>query len=444
MAATGPVTSMTALARAALRAPLTRRARDELLFCLAGVLVGLAVLGVVVALLVPGTARSVVRAVAIVAVLLPLALATGLGRRLGAAHRRLAERLLGERVPPPALPRQGSLGRLGAGLRDGPSWRALAYTVLKAPIAVAEGYAVFLWAAGLANLTYPFWWGLFRNHPPGVRLSPVLAGTPFPGRVLHIGTYPGTFLAFAAGLFMVLASPWVARAVVAADRRLLRGLLGPGRLAERVRDLEQTRALAVDDSATLLRQVERDLHDGAQIRLATLAMHLGMAREKLGDDGDPPDVTGARELVDAAHQNAKDALAELRDLARGIHPPVLDNGLADALATLAAGSAIPVELATDIPVRPTPAIETIAYFCAAELLANAAKHSLAGRIGLRATGRGELLLLSVTDDGAGGADPAGSGLSGLAQRVSTVDGRLEVASPPGGPTRVVVELPLRA
>jgi len=445
MAATGPVPSMTALARAALRAPLTRRARDELLFCLAGVLVGLAVLAVVVALLVPGTARSVIRAGAIVAVLLPLALATGLGRRLGAAHRRLADRLLGERVPaPPALPHRGVLGRLGAGLRDGPSWRALAYTLLKAPIAVAESYAVFLWAAGLANLTYPFWWGLFRNHPRGVRLSPVLAGTPFPGRVLHIGTYPGTFLAFATGVAMVLAAPWVTRAVVAADRRLLRGLLGPGRLAERVRDLEQTRALAVDDSATLLRQVERDLHDGAQIRLATLAMHLGMAREKLGDDGDPPDVTGARELVDAAHQNAKDALAELRDLARGIHPPVLDNGLADALATLAAGSAIPVELATDIPVRPTPAIETIAYFCAAELLANAAKHSLAGRIGLRATGRGELLLLTVTDDGAGGADPGGSGLSGLAQRVSTVDGRLEVASPPGGPTRVTVELPLRA
>ena len=188
---------------------------------------------------------------------------------------------------------------------------------------------------------------------------------------------------FAAGAAMVLAAPWVTRAVVGADLLLLRGLLGPGRLAERVRDLEQTRAVAVDDAAALLRQVERDLHDGAQIRLATLAMHLGMAKEKLGDDGDPLDVDGARELVDAAHRGAKDALAELRDLARGIHPPVLDNGLADALATLAAGSAIPVELATDIQARPTPAIETIAYFCAAELLANAAKHSLARRIGLR-------------------------------------------------------------
>jgi signal transduction histidine kinase len=445
MGTTGPVTPMIALIRAALRAPFGRRARRELLFCLVGVLVGLAVLAVVVALLAPGTAKSVIRAAVVTAVLVPLALATGLARRLGAAHRRLAERLLGERVaPPPDRPSRGRLGRLGVGLRDGPGWRALAYTLLKPPMAAAEAYAVFLWAGGLANLTYPFWWGLFRNHPPGVRLSPVLVATPFPGRVLHVATYPGTFLAFAVGAAMVLAAPWVTRTVVAADRRLLRGLLGPGRLAERVRDLEQTRAVAVDDSAALLRQVERDLHDGAQIRLATLAMHLGMAREKLGGDGDPLDVAGARELVDAAHRGAKDALAELRDLARGIHPPVLDNGLADALATLAAGSAIPVELATDLPVRPTPAIETIAYFCAAELLANAAKHSQATRIGLRATGRDGRLLLSVTDDGAGGADPEGGGLSGLAQRVSTVDGRLEIASPPGGPTRVTVELPLRA
>jgi signal transduction histidine kinase len=445
MGTTGPVTSMIKATRAVLREPFGRRSRRELLFCVVGVLVGLAVLAIAVALLAPGTAESVIRAVVITAVLVPLALATGMARRLGAAYRHLAERLLDDRIaPPPGRPRRGSLGRLGAGLRDGPGWRALAYTLLKPPMAAAEAYAVFLWVAGLANLTYPFWWGLFRNHPPGVRLSPVLVATPFPGRVLHVATYPGTFGAFAIGAAMVLVAPWVTRAVVAADRWLLRGLLGPGRLAERVRDLEQTRAVAVDDSAALLRQVERDLHDGAQIRLATLAMHLGMAKEKLGGDGDPLDVSGARELVDAAHRGAKDALAELRDLARGIHPPVLDNGLADALATLAAGSAIPVELATDIPARPTPAIETIAYFCAAELLANAAKHSLATRIVLEATGRDGKLLLSVTDDGAGGADPDGSGLSGLAQRVSTVDGRLEIASPPGGPTQVTVELPLRA
>ena len=234
------------------------------------------------------------------------------------------------------------------------------------------------------------------------------------------------------------------RAVTAADRWLVRGLLGPGRLVQRVHELEQTRALAVDDSAALLRRLERDLHDGAQIRLAALAMNLGMAREKLADPSEM-DIAGIRELVDAAHQGAKDALVELRLLAKGIHPPVLDNGLADALATLAAGSAIPVELTTDIPDRPTPAIETIAYFCAAELLANAAKHSYADTIRIRASEQDGVLLLAVADDGTGGIDPArGSGLAGLRQRVSTVDGRVDIASPPGGPTRITVALPLRA
>ena len=370
-------------------------------------------------------------------VLLPLALATGLGRRLGAAHRRLAERLLGERVPgPPVLPRQGALGRLGAGLRDGPSWRALAYTLLKAPIAVAEGYAVFLWVAGLANLTYPFWWGLFRNHPPGVRLSPVLVGTPFPGRrAPHRHLSRARSCAFAAGAVHGAGRPLGDQGGRGRRPPAAPGAAGPGPAGRAGPRPGADPGAGRGRLGHAAAPVERDLHDGAQIRLATLAMNLGMAREKLGDDGDLPDVAGARELVDAAHRNAKDALAELRDLARGIHPPVLDNGLADALATLAAGSAIPVELATDIPVRPTPAIETIAYFCAAELLANAAKHSFADRIVLRATGRGELLLLSVTDDGAGGADPGGSGLSGLAQRVSTVDGRLDGREPARRPDK---------
>ena len=224
---------------------------------------------------------------------------------------------------------------------------------------------------------------------------------------------------------------------------LMRGMLGPGRLAQRVADLEQTRALAVEDSAALLRRLERDLHDGAQIRLATLAMNLGMAREKLARPTPTPSV---RELVDAAHQGAKDALVELRNLARGIHPPALDNGLADALATLAASSAVPVELTTALPQRPAPAIETIAYFCAAELLANAAKHSHANRVAVELTETGRrALALRVSDDGSGGADPArGSGLAGLAQRVRTVDGQVEIVSPPGGPTQVTVTLPMHA
>jgi signal transduction histidine kinase len=420
-----------ALARGVVTEPFARRAHLELLFCLVGVLFGLATFAMIPLALV-------------VVVLIPVL--TRLARRLGEVHRGLAAGLLGERVPAPPQqrPGRGLFGWLWAGLRDGPGWRAVAYQVLKLPAGFLEGYAAYLWLGGLANLTYPFWWGLFRNHPPGVRLSPVLVATPFPGRALHVGTFPGTFAAFAVGLVMVLAAPWVARGVTAVDRWLVRGLLGPGTLTQRVRDLEQTRALAVDDAAARLRRIERDLHDGAQIRLATLAMNLGMAKEKLGDSAEPRDVTQARELVDAAHRGAKEALVELRDLAKGIHPPVLDNGLDDALATLAAGSATPVELCSDIPERPAPAIETIAYFCAAELLANAAKHSHANRITIQAAGREGRLRLAVGDDGVGGADPTrGSGLSGLAQRVRTVDGRLRIDSPPGGPTRVTVELPLR-
>jgi signal transduction histidine kinase len=204
--------------------------------------------------------------------------------------------------------------------------------------------------------------------------------------------------------------------------------------------------LAVDDSAAALRRVERDLHDGAQMRLAALAMNLGMAREKLGDDDQTADSASVRELLDAAHRNAVDALADLRDLARGIHPPVLDNGLASALATLSASSAIPATVRADIGTRPAPAIETIAYFCAAELIANATKHSYANQIKIDIhTERTGVLVLEVSDDGVGGADAGrGSGLSGLAQRVSTVDGRIDVSSPAGGPTAVTVELPLRA
>jgi len=450
-----------ALARAAAAARFTGREGRELLFCLAGLPFGLVsplvlfVLGVNAVGLVTGTGRAnpspaeITAAFAGLALLLVLLVATGAARGVGSLQRMLATRLLGRPIaaPPPVQRRPGELGRLGAGLRDGAGWRAVAYPLLKLPVALLELYAMFFWVGGLVNLSYPFWWGAFRNHPQGARLSPVPVFTPFGWfgeGTFRVATLPGTFAAAAAGVAMLLAAPWVTRAIVSVDGWLIRSLLGPGRLALRVHDLEQSRAMAVDDSAALLRRLERDLHDGAQIRLATLAMNLGMAKEKLGDDGDVADAGAVRELVDAALRGAKDALGELRSLARGIHPPVLDNGLEDALASLAADSPIPAGLKVSIPARPTPAIETIAYFCAAELLANAAKHSFANKIEIRATGREGVLLLSVTDDGTGGADPArGSGLSGLAQRVAVVDGGLTIASPAGGPTQVTVELPLR-
>jgi len=435
----------TELLVAAVREPFTRRARDELLYCLVGVAIGQIGFAVTGALIFPGTAVSLARGGTILVLLLLLIVATGGARRLCSAFRRLATRLLGEPAPEASpLRTSGSTSnRVAARFRDATSWRAIAYTLLRPPMSLLELYALSYWA-GLIDLTYPFWWRLFRNHPPNTQLGPVPFLTPF--GAFWVRAFPGTFLVFAVGAATVLAAPWVTRAIVSLDRWLVRGLLGPGRLAARVRDLEQTRAHVVDDSAATLRRIERDLHDGTQAQLATLAMNLGHAKDKLEHGSEVPfDPTGAVELVDAAHRQAKEALVELREIARRIHPPALDVGLDSALATLVARSAVPAVLHVDVPSRPTKAIETIAYFSAAELLANIAKHSRARHATVEVTARDDLLRLQVTDDGIGGAQlGVGSGLSGLADRVRAVDGHLRIWSPPGGPTVVTVDLPLHA
>jgi signal transduction histidine kinase len=219
-------------------------------------------------------------------------------------------------------------------------------------------------------------------------------------------------------------------------------------LPQRVRELERSRARVVDDSAARLRRIERDLHDGAQAQMVAVAMKLGLAREKLAgivDNAGAGDLQRVLELVVAAHRGATEAITELRDLARGIHPPVLDHGLAEALASLAAGGDLAVEVVVDLPERPSAAIETITYFCAAELLTNVAKHSGAHHARLEAVDVHGLLRMQVSDDGVGGARvEASGGLAGLAERIAAVDGRLQITSPPKGPTEVVVELPLHA
>jgi signal transduction histidine kinase len=214
--------------------------------------------------------------------------------------------------------------------------------------------------------------------------------------------------------------------------------------AERTRELQEQRARAVDESAARLRRIERDLHDGAQVRLTALAMTIGEIKENLEAAAGREDDGGrTRLLAGAAHRSAKETLAELRDLARGIHPPVLDRGLGAALSNLAEASATPAGLTVRIGARPSPAIEAIAYFCAAELLANVAKHSGADRATISVSDDHDGgLLMTVADDGAGGARlaPAG-GLAGLRERVRTVDGRLGIDSPPGGPTIITIRLP---
>ncbi len=421
-----------------LGAPLTRRAGRDLLYCGVSGLAGYLGFVVMVVLLALGFTVSASILGTVVGLLL-ITVTLRLSRRLSSLHRRLLRRILGYQVEAPLKfqPGTGLLGRLDRRLRDRVAWRGVWYSLIKLPVAFVQLYTLAFIVCGLIDMSYPVLWPAFGSGSA----PPVLQPLPFGGEP-HVSNWALTLPAAVIGVAFVVGGTWLARGINAGDRALIRGLLGPSTMAERVSELERTRSLAVDDAAAELRRVERDLHDGAQMRLAALAMNLGMAREKLED----PDRETVKELIDAAHRNAVDALADLRDLARGIHPPVLDSGLASALTTLATSSAIPASVTADIGPRPAPAIETIAYFCAAELIANATKHSYANQIKITIrTERGGPVRLEVSDDGVGGADVArGSGLAGLAQRVSTVDGRLDVSSPAGGPTAVTVELPLRA
>jgi signal transduction histidine kinase len=210
-----------------------------------------------------------------------------------------------------------------------------------------------------------------------------------------------------------------------------------GRREHRIRQLEQTRAGAVDVQETELRRIERDLHDGAQARLVALGMSLGRAEQALDTDPD-----AVRRLLAEAREGAGEALEELRDLARGIRPPILtDRGLKPAVEALVARTPMPVTLSVEMRDRYPSAIETAAYFTVAEALANAIKHADAQRINIRLAELDSVCIAEVTDDGVGGADAAGPGLVGLRQRAEALDGTLRVDSPVGGPTTVRVELP---
>jgi signal transduction histidine kinase len=256
------------------------------------------------------------------------------------------------------------------------------------------------------------------------------------------------FAIFLTGAILLFAAPWAVRGIISLDSYLMRALLGPDAVAVRVRSLESARAQTLDASAAVLRRIERDLHDGTQAQLVTIAMRLGLLKEKLADPAQV-DLEQVTELVNEAHRGAKAAIIELRDIARGIHPPALDVGLEGALATLTARSTIGTDLSFTVKDRPTPAIEAIAYFCVAELLANVAQHAEASRATVSCAQHGQWLRLVVRDDGHGGArqsraGSSSSGLAGLTDRVRAVDGRLEVVSPPRGPTVITVDLPLHA
>jgi signal transduction histidine kinase len=237
------------------------------------------------------------------------------------------------------------------------------------------------------------------------------------------------------GYYWPLITTVVLAFVVAVHYILVRSRGEETELQERVTELTRTRRGALDAQAQELRRIERDLHDGAQARLVALSMQLGRAEERLGEDPE------ARELVRSARTEAGAAIAELRDLARGIAPPVLaDRGLPAAVEALGTRSAIPVEVHADVGERPPPVVETTAYFVAAEALTNVAKHAQ-GPARVTIDREGDTLRVAVSDEGPGGADAAGSGLAGLRSRVEALDGTLAIDSATGAGTTITAELP---
>ena len=308
------------------------------------------------------------------------------------------------------------------------TWGEIGYALLRLPVsAVALTLSVSAWSVALVLLPLP----LYNKYLPS-------GGAAFGDTVLK-GT-PAMTASVVIGVIVLLIAPQVTRGLGTGDARMSRWLLGPpSDLAARVTELEISRERVVDAAEAERRRMERDLHDGAQQRLVALAMELGRAQAKFADDPD-----AARVLVDQAHAQAKEALTELRNLVRGVHPPVLtERGLDAALSGLAALCPVPVDVHVDVPVRPKSSVEAVAYFVVAETLTNVAKHSRASHAKVVVEGHGYpgTLTVMVSDDGIGGANPGGPGLSGLADRVSGVDGRLTVESPSGGPTIIAAELP---
>jgi signal transduction histidine kinase len=285
------------------------------------------------------------------------------------------------------------------------------------------------------------WWlihigehpAMVRNYFRGSRTLAGAIGIGVAGSAYFVAIWAITGRGYFWPIWPALGIAAVLGALTAA---LLLSAPGHAEMAERIETLETTRAGAVDLQESELRRIERDLHDGAQARLVALGMSLGMAEQKLAHD---PEQTG--ELIAEARLGAEAALRELRDLARGIHPPVLaDRGLEAALSSLVSSTPMRVDLTVDLATRPAPAVETAAYFVAAEALANAAKYAHADRVEIRITCTGNVLELQVQDDGRGGANPSGPGLMGMRRRVEALDGTLSVTSPEGGPTTIRAEL----
>ncbi|MGW3117821.1 histidine kinase [Streptomyces sp. NPDC001107] len=339
-----------------------------------------------------------------------------------AQHARFRVRL-GVDIPSPY---EGRRPRPHQWLRSPVGRRQLLYHLLDGPLlSLAAVFVLLTWAVALAATSVYVW----------------IWVVPLDWRMQHLGYSTWAAYLTAAGIALLHLAAWLSGALSRLDTRVATALLGPSRaeqLERRVEVLTESRAGLVDVVDAERRRIERDLHDGAQQRLVSLAVNLGIAKATLGDL--PED---ARRVIDEAHREAKEAIEELSSLVRGLHPAVLeDRGLDAALSGLAARVPVPVRVTVDLTARLSPTIESVAYFVVSEALTNVVKHAQASEAEVTVERAGTALLVVIRDDGVGGARlGAGTGLSGLAKRVASVDGTLSVDSPAGGPTVITVELP---
>ena len=397
--------------------PLRRRARAG---SRAFELIGFSLAGVVPVLLtVLALAAAVLGTAAVSASLIET------GRGWAQQYRRLIPGAVPDPYAPAPAPsdtaddRATDRRRLAGLLRDHATWRDLAWA-LAAPLSglVVLGLPMLVGTAGVVLLCAGVWQAVSGRAVP--------LPTPAPG-----------WLGIPLGVLLWGLSLLVVPQAVALHCRLAGALLRPTSAAQ-VRKLTADRAGLVEDRARELRRIERDLHDGTQARLVALGLSLGMARSQLHASPEATD-----ELLAEAQRSVGGALDELRALVRGIHPPVLaERGLAGAVQSVALSAAVPVHLEIDLPARFEPPVESALYFAAAEALTNVGRHSGAGRAELTLAYRRDRLVLTVADDGTGGADPGrGSGLRGIRDRLAAFDGTMALTSPHGGPTEIRMELP---
>ncbi|WP_250906169.1 sensor histidine kinase [Nonomuraea sp. NEAU-A123] len=340
---------------------------------------------------------------------------------------------------PPVRPRYkpapagaGRFRRLVNPMTSGQSWLDLLHGIINFPLAIVSFVlTVVFWALPIAGLTYPLYGLITSRIPDNVEL-PELLGI---GR----GYWVNSVFYVVLGLIGLLIMPIMTRGSALLRSGIGRALLtGVAELQERIDDLAEGRAAAVSAEANALRKLERDIHDGPQQRLVSLAMELSRAQRQMSKDPD-----AAQATISSAITATRETLDELRALSRGIAPPILsDRGLAPALAALAGRCTIPVDLDVQTVQRYQAAVENAIYFVVAETLTNVAKHSRATICTIQLIRIGDILMLTIGDDGVGGAHVAkGHGLAGLADRLRAVDGELAVQSPDGGPTVIVAEVP---